>query len=528
MTDYSKTDFADYDDETIRAAFAHAEDASGAEQNESPRPLFRPLTAPPSFPMEALGPTLSKAARAIESVVQCAGACAGNSVLAAAALTAQAVANVELPIGEGKVAPLSLDLLSVISSGERKTTADGYGLRVIREYEQELAGIEAQERAAYKLAVQVHKVQVAHAEKQHKSDGGALTQALTAIGAEPLPPLLSTIAPSGDSTIEGIYRIFEQGRPDLGIFSDDGATFLGGHSMKAEQKQATTAILCRYWDGAKVERIRGGDGVNVLFDRRLSCHLMVQPDVAAGFFNDRQFSDQGLLARFLIAAPEEMAGSRFRDDAPYRRAVRQAGEDLRGYNWSLGKLLKRPIRWRDENNRALGVERGLLCFTPAARARYVTHYNEIEALMAPGEALATIKPFASKLLEQAARIAGVITLVEQPEATTIEADIFDSAMVLARYYCGEALRLLESGYISPQLKEAESLRRWLHGWASDVISLRQVYQLGPNAIREAKKARAVMGILEAHGWVIPLDDDAKIDGKRVKEAWAIVRSTPGA
>ena len=37
-----------------------------------------------------------------------------------------------------------------------------------------------------------------------------------------------------------------------------------------------------------------------------------------------------------------------------------------------------------------------------------------------------------------------------------------------------------------------------------------------------------MGILEAHGWVIPLDDDAKIDGKRVKEAWAIVRSTPGA
>lgn len=250
---------------------------------------------------------------------------------------------------------------------------------------------------------------------------------------------------------------------------------------------------------------------------------MVQPDVAAGFFNDRQFSDQGLLARFLIAAPEEMAGSRFRDDVAYQQSVLNAAEELLGYNWSLGKLLRRPIRWRDENNRALGVERGLLRFTPAARARYVECYNEIEALMGPGAALAGIKPFASKLLEQAARMAGVITLMEQAEATTIEADIFDSVMILAHYYCGEALRLIESGYVSPQLEEAENLRRWLQARDGNVVSLRQVYQFGPNAIRDAKKARAIMAVLEEHGWLIPLDDGTVIDGRHVKEAWTIVR-----
>jgi hypothetical protein len=36
----------------------------------------------------------------------------------------------------------------------------------------------------------------------------ALTQALAALDAEPQPPLLSTIAPSADSTIEDIYRLF--------------------------------------------------------------------------------------------------------------------------------------------------------------------------------------------------------------------------------------------------------------------------------------------------------------------------------
>ena len=62
-------------------------------------------------------------------------------------------------------------------------------------------------------------------------------------------------------------------------------------------KQSTTAILCRAWDGSKLERIRGGDGVTVLYDRRLAAHLMVQPGVAAGFLSDSQFSDQGLLGR---------------------------------------------------------------------------------------------------------------------------------------------------------------------------------------------------------------------------------------
>ena len=370
MTEHSKKDFADMDDERIKDAFAtaKAEPEPEAARLEGARPLYRPLAEPAPYPVAALGPILGKAALAIEAIVQCPTACAANSVLSGASLAAQAVANVVLPIGEGKPVPLSLFILTALSSGERKSTGDSYALRPVREFERELAEIEARQRTTFEREDYIYQIRVRQAEKDFKADHLGLAKALKEFEQPPQPPLLSIIAPSGDSTMEGMFRAFERGRPDLGIFSDDGATFLGGYSLKSEQKQATIAALCRYWDGAKVERVRGGDGVNILYDRRLACHLMVQPDVAGSFFSDQQFADQGLLARFLIAAPEERAGSRFRDDAVYQESVTHATADLGAYNAAIAALLRNPIQWRDEDNRPLGVERSLISvITPAIR-----------------------------------------------------------------------------------------------------------------------------------------------------------------
>src|SRR5690606_33179526 len=100
---------------------------------------------------ETLGPVLSKAARAIETVIQCPMACAANSVLAVASLAAQGRANVILPIGEGKAAPIGLFLLTVLHSGERKSSADGLALKPVRAFERELAEAETAERAAYEV-----------------------------------------------------------------------------------------------------------------------------------------------------------------------------------------------------------------------------------------------------------------------------------------------------------------------------------------------------------------------------------------
>lgn len=508
---------------TAVTAMKAALDCAIEQVGEGPRPLYRELPAASAFPIEAMGPILSRATRAIESIVQCPMVCAANSVLSVASLAAQGQANATLPIGQGKPAPLSLFLLTVLDSGERKSTADGMALKPVRDYEHELSEMSAGERMRHASQLAAHEANTRHLTVKMKADRPALEAALMDLGPAPQPPLLSIMAPSGDQTMEGLFRIYQQGRPSLAMLCDDAATFLGGHSLKAEQKVGTTANLCRAWDGSKLERIRGGDGVTVLYDRRLATHLMVQSGVAADFLSDRHFADQGLLARFLVSAPTGRAGTRFREDVSYQASSRQAAIDLEEYNAAILKLLRAPIRWKNDSDRTLGVELDQLGFTPAARALYVKFANEIEKEMGGKGKLATTKAFASKLPENAARLAGVLSLIEHPDAYEISEHTLADAIQLAQFYLSEAMRLIASGSVDPKLRQAEQLLEWLAGQDSDIIALRSIYQFGPNSIRQASKAREIMSILGDHGWVAEIKDGAQIDGKFCREAWRIVR-----
>lgn len=53
--------------------------------------------------------------------------------------------------------------------------------------------------------------------------------------------------------------------------------------------------------------------------------------------------------------------------------------------------------------------------------------------------------------------------------------------------------------------------------------VRDVVQFGPNALRETPQARAALGILEQHGWLVPLEPGTVVRGAARKEAWNIVR-----
>ena len=100
---------------------------------EEPIPLFPPLPPAARFPVEALGDVLSKATLAIARKVQVPEVIAAQSVLGAAALAAQAIADVRMPYGDTR--PLSLFFTTVAVSGDRKTTADKSALWPIRKYE---------------------------------------------------------------------------------------------------------------------------------------------------------------------------------------------------------------------------------------------------------------------------------------------------------------------------------------------------------------------------------------------------------
>ena len=102
-------------------------------QPEEPRPLTREEGGCEPYPMEALG----MLRQAVEATVQCSRAppalCA-HAVLAAASLVTQAHADIGWPSGQTK--PLSLFLLTIAASGERKRAVDGIKMRAVSDRQQ--------------------------------------------------------------------------------------------------------------------------------------------------------------------------------------------------------------------------------------------------------------------------------------------------------------------------------------------------------------------------------------------------------
>jgi hypothetical protein len=104
--------------ECVRGAFGQATEA----KLEPPRPLVREMPPADPYPTDALGKVLAGAARAIHDRVQAPLAICGQSVLAAATLSVQGHANVQLPMGHVK--PVSSYFISVAATGERKSAVD--------------------------------------------------------------------------------------------------------------------------------------------------------------------------------------------------------------------------------------------------------------------------------------------------------------------------------------------------------------------------------------------------------------------
>jgi hypothetical protein len=74
---------------------------------------------------------------------------------------------------------------------------------------------------------------------------------LRAVGDEPQAPLIPILT-CGEPTLEGLHKLYAGGHPALGLFSDEGGSFIGGHSMAEENRLRTVAGLSSLWDAAPI------------------------------------------------------------------------------------------------------------------------------------------------------------------------------------------------------------------------------------------------------------------------------------
>lgn len=481
---------------------------------EGPQPLVRDIAPGAAYPVHALGP-LRAAVEAVQGITQAPLAIPAQSALSVASLAVQGFADVDTL---GGPRALSLYALTIARSGERKSACDAPLMAALRDHEREQATAQRDAMESWRNAQALWKGErdrILMEAKKAKGEKRTAAQAdLEALGREPDAP------PSADRTVteptfEGLTKLFVTGQPSLGLFSDEGGQFLGGHAMNSDNRQKTLAALNDLWQGNPIRRTRSGDGHATLYGRRLAVHLMVQPTVARSFLADPMAADTGFLPRFLMCEPPSAIGTRMQANA------RRDDMALGAFGTRLRAILETPMPM-DPDTRELQPR--ILGLAPDARTLLEGFADATEAAQAPGGDLAHITGTASKAAEQAARIAGVLTLWRDLDALQVQPSDMADAITLAQFYLSEASRLASVATVSAEIDKAEMLRRWLlESWPHPEIMVRDVVRLGPNALRESPRARAVLGILEKHGWLVRLESGAVIRGAARSEVWAIVK-----
>lgn len=436
-------------------------------------------------------------------------------MLGAATLATQGHANVELAMGHAK--PLSNYFVSVAATGERKSAVDAEALWPMRKREAAL-------REAYDAANPTYKNDKEAWEKARdaaikatsvKGDRARMKAALDALGAAPLPPL-EPVLTCGEPTYEGLCKLLAVGQPSIGIFAAEGGQFVGGHGMADDAKLRTATGLSALWDGEPIKRIRALDGFTVLPGRRVAMHLMVQPEVGAIWLQDRLLIEQGLLSRILPTAPEAASGTRIRKDPSP-----DSDEALKRYGARLLEILERPLPFAPGARNELAPRR--LPLSLEARRLWIAFYNHVEERLVAGGELNPVRGLANKLPEHAARIAAVLSLVDKIDAGEVGPAEMEAGIALAQHYVVEAMRLFGASGVNDDLREAHQLLEWLRtGWGETRVSLPDIYQRGPNSIRDKRRAHRAVTILVDHGWLVDAPP-GEVGGTFRREVWRIVK-----
>lgn len=488
-------------DDDMRISCGKVADSKEGRNLPTSKPIPLPeKPAPLTYPVEALGPILGEAAKAIAFHVQVPLGIACQSVLAASSLVAQQHINVAR--GKISIGPVSLYCLSVAESGDRKSATDKLALKPIRDFEAARSDELRSEWKRYRSnltawEIRSHTIKQAFKPKGDKAmsenEEQRLANALMELEAEkPSPPPRSNIT-FAEPTPEAIWRHYQQGLPSAGLFSDEAVSFFNGHGMTAEAKGRMIGCLSQLWDGSTLQRTRAAEGESgEMGARRLSTHLMVQPIVSKEVLADPLLLGQGFIARFLICHESSIAGTRFLAN---RDATIGPHDDpaLIAYWTRLAELLAIPVNINEETG---GLDLHILEITDAAYQQWEALHDGIERHLAPGGMFINIKAFASKAAENAARIAAVMAFVENEKIT---ANHIQRAGQLTSYYLesmaartGDAANDLED-------IQARELLDWIiqHGGKLEAAQFKYL----PNTFRKASKTRSILQRLRMDGHI---------------------------
>lgn len=463
-----------------------------------PEPLTEPLDPVP-YPADALPPLLRDAVREARAFVQAPVALVACPALAALAVAAQGLVNVRRD--HQLVGPVSLYLLAVADSGERKTTCDTIFSPALRGWESGRALAMAPDLAARDAALAAFEAKKAGIldaikHKRRRSQDTAKEEGeLDALAREAPPVIAVPRLLYADATPEALAHALATGWPTGGVLSAEAGAVFGAHGMGYDTVLRNLALLNVLWDGGSIAIDRRSKPSFQLRDRRLTFGLMAQPEALRGFLERAGTLPRGtgFIARFLIAWPASTQGTRAYRPAPAAMpAVERFGRRITA-------LLDTPLATDPRG----GLAPAVLDLSPAAHAAWVRLHDIVERGLGTGGEYQSVRDVAAKAAENVARLAALFHVLEHGPAGTIGTDHLLGAEAIVRWHLHEARRLLAELDTPPALAAAIRLDTWLlsdaRATGSPRVPTTRVYQYGPACVRDSRALKEALATLTERG-----------------------------
>lgn len=491
-------------DEAYQAALSEAAKQIGAPKNQGSRldrladqamrewPEPQPLTAkiePEAYPIDALPDAIRDAVTEVQQFTQAPLPMVASSALGALSLAIQA--HVDVQRADRLTGPVSLFLLTIADSGERKSTCDGYFAAAIREYEREQA--EAAKPATRKYAADLEtwearrnglKDKIRRLARDGKPTDEQAEKLREIERSKPEAPLVPRLMYS-DATPEQQAYSLAKCWPSGGVVSAEGGAVFGAHGMGKDSVMRNLALLNQLWDGATLTIDRRTSESYRVEGARLSMAIQVQEATLREFF-DRAgplARGSGFLARFLIAWPISTQGRRPFRDPP------ESWPALAAFNRRITGILNDPVPMSDDGR----LEPRQLVLDPQAKAAWVEYHDTIEAELRSGGELYDVRDVASKSADNAARLAALFQIFNGAVGA-VGLESFEAASRIAAWHLHESRRFFGELALPPEQADAARLDAWLMDQGITSIPRRDCQRLGP--VRDGARLDVAISELE--------------------------------
>lgn len=456
-----------------------------------PHPLVAEMHRQP-YPIEALPGTIRKAVEEVRDFVQAPVALIASSALGALSLAAQS--HWDIKRAERLKGPVSLYLLGIADSGERKSTCDGFFMRSIQDYEAEQAMLAVPLVQKYEADMKIWDakcdgikaaIRKLASKGQDADDPARLLRELEE--DKPVSPRFPRLL-YADATPESLKSELAKNWPSGGVVSSEAGVIFGSHGMNADSVMRNLSTLNQLWEGADLATDRRSSESFVVRGARLSIALQVQPATLNSFI--ARVGDlprgSGFFARFLLSWPESTQGTRIFRDPPENWPM------LTAFNQRLLEILNHPVAM--DQSGALTPE--LLSFTTEARAEWIAFYNRIETELCTSGKFFTVRDVASKIADNAARIACLFHVFEADGNVDVQIDSTRASCRIAEWYLNESLRFFSSLDAPEGSSKTRDLWNWLidrcRRSESNRIPTMEVLQYGPSKLRKKEEFDSAM------------------------------------